>query len=74
MEIRSMVTTNMASNRLPHTYIELKRECEKLLKIAEKLAAIAQAKSELNDDVEFLKLKDEFRQQLLGEINPRVFV
>ena len=69
-----MVTTNMASHRLPHTYIELKLECEKLLKIAEKLAAIAQAKSEFNDDAEFLKLKDEFRQQLHGEINPRAIV
>lgn len=69
-----MVTTNMASNQLPHTYVELKRECEKLLKLAEKLAAIAQAKSEFNDDAEFLKLKDEFRQQLHGEINPRAIV
>lgn len=66
-----MVTINSASHRPPQTYTELQQECGNLLKIAEKLAAIARAKSDFNDDAEFQNLKKEFRQKLQDEVMPR---
>jgi len=71
-EIKIMVATNTASHRLPQTYIELRDECETLLKFAEQLAAIARDKgNDFNDDADFQKLKKEFRQKLCDEVMPR---
>jgi hypothetical protein len=67
-----MVATNTASHRLPQTYMELWTECEKLSKLAEQLAAIARDKvSDFNDDADFQKLTEEFRQKHCDEVMPR---
>jgi hypothetical protein len=68
-----MVTINTASHRLPQTYIEMQEECGKLLKLTEKLAAIARAKSEFDEDAEFQKLKKQIRERLQDEVIPRAF-
>jgi hypothetical protein len=63
------MVTNLASSSLPVTYVRMRVECEKLLKIAKQIESIALSKSNFNDDTDFMGLKDEFAR-VLQEVIP----
>jgi hypothetical protein len=63
------MVTNLASSSLPVTYVRMRVECEKLLKIARQIESIALFKSNFNDDTDFMALKDEFAK-VLQEVMP----
>lgn len=56
-------TTNTASEKIPMTYSDRRREIEQLLKLAEQMEAMAFENSAFKDDPAFQKLERDYRVQ-----------
>jgi hypothetical protein len=61
-----MITTNTSTSSNSHTYVQLRCESEKLLKLAQELEELARNSPNFFEQDEFLRKKAEYRDQYIS--------